>query len=505
MTFLDEWFNNSDKWFNSNYKFDLYLTNKYEYLLNSNSDNIIENIIIYDQLTRHIFRNTYSNHIILYFLQKALNIINLYKYNNEFINNLNDNEFIFFMLPLRHSNIKENIFYVLDKSWNRKNINKKFLIATYKNAYFNEKLINIDDYIHCFYNSNVLDYNPIDNIINNNKYLIGDFNIINNYDSIIVSLSGGVDSMVCLKNCMYLFPNIKLSCVHINYNNRSYSNDETLFISYFCYKYNIKLYVRNINEINRNLCIKNDMREIYENYTKKIRFNSYKSISDNPIVILGHNKDDCFENIITNITYNNHYDNLEGMDIITKIDNITFVRPLLNISKKEIYKFAIDHNIPYVKNSTPEWCQRGKIRDNIIPCLNNFDNNTIKGFFNLSYVLKDLYNMIDNEINIFICYIKSNYNMINTEDNNLYDYHHIDIDKININKLFWKGLIFKLFNLNIKNKSLNNLIERLNLWIIKFDKYDINKFYNIIISNNIILKICKNKDKLNSINFYKLK
>ena len=47
----------------------------------------------------------------------------------------------------------------------------------------------------------------------------------------------------------------------------------------------------------------------------------------------------------------------------------TNLRSLLNVSKNNIYQFVQKHNIPYVKNSTPEWSQRGKIRNNIVPVL----------------------------------------------------------------------------------------------------------------------------------------
>jgi tRNA(Ile)-lysidine synthase TilS/MesJ len=173
--------------------------------------------------------------------------------------------------------------------------------------------------------------------------------------------------------------------------------------------------------------MKNDMRDIYEKYTKKIRYNSYKSVSENPIVILGHNKDDAFENILTNITYRNKYENLTGMDTITKIDNITFIRPLLDVSKDEIYKFAKDHNISYLKNSTPDWCQRGKIRNHVVPCLNNWDSRTINGMFNLSEVLKEYDMILKNIINDF-------------NDNQIFN-----IDNINLSLLYWRSGIFKLF------------------------------------------------------------
>ena len=109
--FIKEWLNNSKWWFSKTEKIDNYIINKYEYLLdleaNITQENYLSYIVLYDQLPRHIFRNQDGNHIILYFLNKAIDIINNYK--NQ-VNNLNEIEWIFFMLPLRHTNIKDNIY-----------------------------------------------------------------------------------------------------------------------------------------------------------------------------------------------------------------------------------------------------------------------------------------------------------------------------------------------------------------------------------------------------------
>ena len=111
--FINEWLNNPSWWFLKTEKIDNYIINKYEYLLdletNITQENFLSYIVLYDQIPRHIFRNQDGNHIILYFLNKAIDIIN--KYKNQ-VNNLNELEWIFFMLPLRHTNIKENILYM---------------------------------------------------------------------------------------------------------------------------------------------------------------------------------------------------------------------------------------------------------------------------------------------------------------------------------------------------------------------------------------------------------
>jgi len=232
------------------------------------------------------------------------------------------------MLPLRHTNQKNNIIYVIQQFKNRliicndKLLLKKFIIATLKNSNYKETL---EERISFFYDNTILEFKPTNKIIYNKS--INDFTLKNDIQTGIISLSGGVDSMVCLHNCILLYPNIEWICVHINYNNRIESDYEVRFISYYCYQNKVKLYVRDIYEVSRDFYKKNDLREIYEEYTKKIRYNSYKFKTNNPIVILGHNKDDCLENILTNITNNSKYENLKGMLLVA--ENLIFLYKII--------------------------------------------------------------------------------------------------------------------------------------------------------------------------------
>jgi tRNA(Ile)-lysidine synthase TilS/MesJ len=164
------------------------------------------------------------------------------------------------------------------------------------------------------------------------------------------------------------------------------------------------------------------------------------------------------------------------MDEYSVCDNITFLRPLLNVSKNDIYQFAQKHNIPYVKNSTPDWSQRGKIRNNIVPVLNNWDNRVIPGLFNLSENIQDMYLIMASNVNIIVNKFRQdgNFYELQLSQNELIHYLH---------KLIWKEIIYKLFNCYPSNKSLIALIERLNLWLKQ------KKHTKIIINKNIIMKI----------------
>jgi tRNA(Ile)-lysidine synthetase-like protein len=478
--FYDDWISRNEYWFCQNDENDKYLSETYGDLINDYSYDIqlkpILGILIYDQLTRHYYRNEYNNHILIYFNKKALEIADKHK-TELFIKNLNINDWSFYMLVYRHSNIRENLLFVMNECWKlTSSIPKNFIKATYTRANFNEEL----DYYNypVEFDRNILDNNPLNEIENQQLYKIGKFEKINT-DLIIISLSGGVDSVVCLYNIHNYYKentNIKIVAIHINYNNREEVEEEVKFLRCLCFHLDIDLYVRKISEINRHKCMINDLRDIYEAYTKKVRFNSYKKLQDGykrSVVIMGHNKDDCLENILTNIAYNNKYENLIGIEYESIIDNITFIRPLIDIFKNDIYKFANKHNLPYLKNSTPDWCQRGKIRNEVLPILEKWDNRIIDGLFNISNILKN-YNGILN---------KSIENFKITEIG--------DIETLNLSELYWKYGIHKLFNLYISNKSLKSLIERLKLWKNKYHNIDINKKTTIIINKNINMIIIK--------------
>ncbi len=189
-----------------------------------------------------------------------------------------------------------------------------------------------------------------------------------NNNTIIVSLSGGVDSMVTLFLLNNLVLNKKIEnevvACHIIYGNRVESNYEFNFIKYYCSKLSVKLYYYNIEYLTR----KNIDRDFYEKITRDIRFNLYKSVSkylntDNFSVYLGHIKDDVIENIWSNFSKGQHVFDLKKMKISSTQEGVKIIRPFLNINKSIILQIAHDCYIPYLKNTTPEWSNRGKFRN----------------------------------------------------------------------------------------------------------------------------------------------
>ena len=482
-----DWFSNKNYWFDKDAFNDLYLSENYFKLIknfdlsNYTKQEILGAIILLDQIPRHHKRinNDYTN--VFEYSKKAIFYSELaIKLHYD---NLNIDELCFVYLPYRHINDVYYINIIINKFINiYKNSNnnyvksraKKFIYNTLNNIYEYNNLIAIKKIRnnYCF-NLDILENKTL-NLINNKsikdtyvyKEILNSYLNLKNNSVIIVSISGGVDSnlaLFVLKHINSLYKNkmIKIIPIHINYANRIVSNEEMNFVNYYCYLNDFKLISRTISEINRNKCVNsNTLRTMYEDITKKIRFSIYEyglNFSKDVYVLLGHNKDDCFENIITNISSRKNYDNLSGMTTFTKTDKLILWRPMLNIYKDCIIETALLYNIPFLKDSTPSWSMRGKIRNTIkkdLISLKN-DNDIIETFFELKNYLLESHNIINTVIiGDLISKLNYTYTPKLTNITVIYNKHEINCLKYyNICFIF-----FKKINISISSKTIKEFI-----------------------------------------------
>lgn len=507
-TFYTEWFAHPEWWFCSDtskqQEIDNYLSTTYESLLDEAHllQGVVQ-IIIWDQLPRHCYRNQYACHIIDFYLSMAVEAS--YAMISQELS-LNMNEWAFALLPLRHTKLYNHIHVALTVAWkhlieccgeNEIAIMKRFLTATYKNMPSTTHLINIMVYnegSQCSLNefkdvldeqSNTSSWPTITN------YSVPSFLnqcMLPGNDDIVVSLSGGVDSMVC-SWIMCMDPKMKCrlkGAVHINYKNRTDSDLEEAFVRAWCSYIGLHLCVRSIDEIQRRPCMDYDLREVYETYTRHVRFEAYeyalKYMGANAIM-LGHNKDDCLENILTNICYGQKYDRLSGMLASSSVDGILFVRPLLNVDKHSIISFANDMRIPYLKNSTPVWSQRGKIRANVVPAMNAWDERLIPGLFKVERVMADFMKLIEDMVSIWV----SNTYCIMTDRATVYMVSPQTRDLTTLNEVFWRSFFKKQLgphNGTVSTRCIQKLILRLQ---------DLNQNkkdgFNMHLKKNVIIEV----------------
>jgi tRNA(Ile)-lysidine synthetase-like protein len=537
----DEWFSNRDYWFSKNSKIDVYLCDKYYKYIESTSyiyesykknplffDNktIIAYIILLDQISRH-FKRVYDTNIdIVEFSRKAVNFSNILLYNNkQDIFTIDELSFIY--LPYRHLKDIDKIYEIISiyiELYEKANTEDKlkcrrYLQATLNNIYKDINLLSMKinkrvkswEYI----NKDILDPRCLEDnkivsvvspIIHEN--MRNEIEKLKDGSTIIVSLSGGVDSMVALYLCKYIkdtYNSNKIKniiAIHINYNNRTHSGDELDFVNYYCNKLGIKLYLRTIKEISRNNCLHNGLRDLYEDITKNIRYDMYRLNikNDRTYILLGHNKDDCFENVITNISNKSNYNNLCGMEVLKEIEGMMFWRPLLSIEKRHILDCANINKIHYLYDSTPTWSVRGKIRDTVRPSLlllkNNEgieDNSTIDSFFYLRDYISNTQDIF-NELIIKNLISKIKY--MDAENSRKYITEYSKTEMLSLKYIVIAKIFFSKLNIRYSHKAIKDFCEYIGTFDTLSKTQQGRKF---ILSKSCIIDI-----KINSKNNYNI-
>lgn len=191
-----------------------------------------------------------------------------------------------------------------------------------------------------------------------------------NATKVVCSLSGGVDSIVLtyliqrLVRTTPCLQHLDVCAVHVDYGNREASADEALFVKAYAAWLDIPLYLRTIDVLQKH----EGDRADYEAVTRDARFWTYaEACEDRGVVVLGHNRDDTFENLFANINRKQHYDMLRGMASVSEERGVATWRPLLNIDKAAIYEAADALELPHLADSTDPMCQRGEFRDRWLP------------------------------------------------------------------------------------------------------------------------------------------
>jgi tRNA(Ile)-lysidine synthetase-like protein len=429
------WFPNSnfqEFWFSHDYddKIRIKYLNIHNKIITSNIDDLIKYIldykdpkilllsivIIIDQFTRNLFRNVER-----IFYKKTDNMcIRLIKKCNISFNSYPIHQRIFMLLPFRHQRTTPYLDMVMNEisimkqdsnSTNDMNIISRFEKATLKDY---TKVVDTIEILHtnnkCFHHLSkeniskdklklkILEYlddkcikYSLDrlhiklDVKDNSLYkTINTFLTKHNIKRPSISLSGGVDSMVIsyILVCMRANNVIDEFCAtHIDYANRDISLQEANFVKIWCNYFNITLYTRRITHMKRNGSNIRVDRGLYESETKEIRFNVYrKSIVDSKVqcVILGHHRGDLEENVLMNVLKGGDILNLFTMKDYQQIDDVIVCRPLLTYSKDDIFKFADNYEVPYLKDTTSENCMRGVLRKVVIPSIKKIDSSISK-------------------------------------------------------------------------------------------------------------------------------
>ena len=308
-------------------------------------------------------------------------------------------------------------------------------------------------------------------------------NLIQKKDKIVVGVSGGPDSITLLE-CLNKYKEkleIEIIVAHINHLIRKDSTEDEQYVENICKKMNIRCYIKRENVLN---IAKNEKIET-EEAGRKVRYEFFDEIlkkeKANKIAI-AHNMNDNAETILLNLLRGTGLNGLEG---IQPMEYNKYIRPLINISRKEIEEYVEKNKLkPKIDYTNKENIyKRNKIRNELLPYLKKINPNIVESLSRLSKIVKEENTYIKKETEKIYDNIKIK------DEKNL---GKIELDIKEFNKLeiaIKKNLIIKCIEETIGD-SRN--IEKINIDdIIKVCSNNIGNKY--ILPNKKIKILIKNK------------
>jgi len=225
------------------------------------------------------------------------------------------------------------------------------------------------------------------------KYIQGK-NLFSNSDTILLALSGGVDSMVMFE--LFRNENFNVGIAHCNFNLRGdESSQDAAFVGKVAKRYNLSYFEKQFDTYayaEVNICSIQEAARLlrYQWFEKLCHDKSYNYFAT------AHHFDDQVETFFINLFRGTGVKGLRG--IMPK--NGICVRPLLFATRDEIMEYAVKHNVPYREDSSNQSHKylRNSIRHNIIPAMAQVQPDYKTGFGKTFRLLKGTEKFIDIEI-----------------------------------------------------------------------------------------------------------
>ena len=189
-------------------------------------------------------------------------------------------------------------------------------------------------------------------------------NLLSN-KKVMLACSTGVDSMVLLDLLEKTVNKDNLIIAHVNHKKRKQSDIEEEYISNYSKDLGIKCFVKHLEKYNGSN---------FQSWARDERYNFFKEIAINEqveVLLLAHHANDNLETIIQRLIRSSSIEGYAGIRKISYIDNLMIYRPLITISKEEIYIYAKENNIKYFEDSSnkEDDYTRNRIRHHIVPLL----------------------------------------------------------------------------------------------------------------------------------------
>lgn len=193
---------------------------------------------------------------------------------------------------------------------------------------------------------------------------------------LLLAVSGGVDSIVMMDAMALLADRLRFSLyvAHFNHKLRGLSSDnDEVLVRNKCKEYNLHFYSGSGNV--KQYSSRNSLS--IEHAARILRYNFFERTARNigvDIVSTAHTEDDLVETFFINLFRGSGLTGLSSMPSKRKfVKNVSLVRPFLQFSKSQLYKYAEIRNLQWNEDETNTLLNytRNKVRQDLIPKLIN--------------------------------------------------------------------------------------------------------------------------------------
>lgn len=213
------------------------------------------------------------------------------------------------------------------------------------------------------------------------------YRMIDKGDTIVVCVSGGIDSVVLLHILTELREEYKLSIIaaHINHCLRGKESDrDEEFVRKLSHNFNVKFVGKRVDTA-KFLKRGDSLQDV----ARQLRYKFFEGIAQRyraDRIATGHNMDDLAETMIMRFLKGTGLNGLSGIPPVRG----KYIRPLIDISRQEIEKNASIHGLNFVRDSSNKKIKylRNRIRLKLMPVLKDYNPKLITDLARLAHILR---------------------------------------------------------------------------------------------------------------------
>ncbi len=207
-------------------------------------------------------------------------------------------------------------------------------------------------------------------------------NMLEEGDRVCVALSGGADSVCLLLVLRELEKawNLKLSAIHVEHGIRGEeSKKDEQFVRELCARLHLELQCKSVDV--KTYAQENKLG--IEEAARSLRYQYFEEVAKQSAgrckIAIAHHMEDNAETVLFQMIRGSGMQGLCGMSPVREEDEVTYIRPLLAVSRKEIEAFLKAHEQDYCVDATNTDLEysRNRIRNVILPELTQVNSQAI--------------------------------------------------------------------------------------------------------------------------------